>query len=64
MSSHKLHIAGKAVGLHGSLIDTDFRKQRVLCSDPWEFVALWLKRDHQKGEHAKPGEAFIKVDSK
>lgn len=48
MSSHKLHIAGKAVGLHGSLIDTNFRSPRVLCSDPWEFVSLWLKRDHQK----------------
>jgi hypothetical protein len=48
MSSHKLHIAGKTVGLHGSLIDTDFRQSRVLCSDPWEFVSLWLKRDHQK----------------
>lgn len=48
MASHKLHIAGKVVGLHGSLIDTDFRSPRVLCSDPWEFVALWLKRDHQK----------------
>ena len=48
MSAHKLHIAGKAVGLHGSLIDTNFREPRVLCSDPWEFVALWLKRDHQK----------------
>lgn len=48
MSAHKLHIAGKAVGLHGSLIDTDFRQPRVLCSDPWEFVALWLKRNHKK----------------
>jgi len=48
MSSHKLHIAGKPVGLHGSLIAADFRSQRVLCSDPWEFVALWLKRDHKK----------------
>jgi hypothetical protein len=48
MSAHKLHIARKEVGLHASLIDTRFRQPRVLCSDPWEFVALWLKRDHQK----------------
>lgn len=48
MSSHKLHIAGKSVQLHGSLISADFRQSRVLCSDPWQFVSLWLKRDHQK----------------
>jgi len=48
MSSHKLYIAGKSVRLHGSLIGADFRKPRVLCSDPWEFVSLWLKRDHQQ----------------
>lgn len=47
MPAHKLHIARKAVRLHGSLIDPDFRTQRVLCSDPWDFVALWLKRHHQ-----------------
>lgn len=48
MASHKLHISGKSVGLHGTLISPDFRTPRVLCSDPWEFVSLWLKRDHQK----------------
>lgn len=48
MSSHKLCIAGKEVGLHGSLISTDFRAPRVLCSDPWEFVALWLKKKHKQ----------------
>jgi len=48
MAAHKLHIAGKTVRLHGSLIDPDFRTQRVLCSDPWDFVSLWLKREHQK----------------
>jgi hypothetical protein len=26
----------------------DFRTQRVLCSDPWDFVSLWLKREHKK----------------
>ena len=29
-------------------MDPDFRTQRVLCSDPWDFVSLWLKRNHQK----------------
>ena len=48
MGAHKLHIAGKAVRLHGCLNSPDFRTQRVLCSDPWDFVALWLKRHHQK----------------
>lgn len=48
MASHKLHISGKAVRLHGCLIAPNFRTQRVLCSDPWDFVALWLKREHQK----------------
>lgn len=48
MGVHKLHIAGKLVRLHGSLGSPDFRTQRVLCSDPWDFVALWLKRNHQK----------------
>jgi len=47
MGSHKLLIAGKAVRLHGCLISAEFRTQRVLCSDPWKFVALWLKRDHK-----------------
>ena len=48
MSAHKLHIAGKVVRLHGALVDPDFRTQRVLCSDPWDFVSLWLKRAHKK----------------
>lgn len=48
MPAHKLHIAGKAVQLHGSLIAPDFRTQRVLCSDPWDVVSLWLKRNHHK----------------
>lgn len=48
MPAHKLHIAGKGVGLHGNLIAPNFRTQRVLCSDPWGFVSLWLKRHHQK----------------
>jgi hypothetical protein len=48
MPAQKLYIAGKAVRLHGSLITPDFRTQRVLCSDPWDFVSLWLKRQHQK----------------
>ncbi len=47
MPAHKLHIAGKTVRLHGCLIDPDFRTQRVLCSDPWDFVSLWLKRNHK-----------------
>lgn len=48
MPAHKLHIAGKGVRLHGCLIDPNFRTQRVLCSDPWDFVSLWLKREHKK----------------
>jgi len=48
MAEHKLHIAGKIVRLHGSLIEPNFRTQRVLCSDPWDFVSLWLKRQHKK----------------
>lgn len=48
MAAHKLHIAGKGVRLHGSVTAPDFRTQRVLCSDPWDFVSLWLKREHQK----------------
>ena len=48
MSAHKLLIAGKPVRLHGCLASPNFRTQRVLCSDPWDFVALWLKRGHQK----------------
>ncbi|MBY4869824.1 YaaC family protein [Burkholderia anthina] len=48
MAAHKLHIAGKAVRLHGCLMAPDFRTQRVLCSDPWDFVSLWLKRHHKK----------------
>lgn len=48
MPAHKLHIAGRSIKLHGCLIAPDFRTQRVLCSDPWDFVSLWLKRDHKE----------------
>jgi hypothetical protein len=48
MPAHRLHIAGKPVRLHGCLAHPDFRTQRVLCSDPFDFVALWLKREHKK----------------
>lgn len=48
MVAHKLLIAGKGVGLHGNVVAPNFRTQRVLCSDPWDFVSLWLKREHQK----------------
>lgn len=48
MGAHKLHIAGRPVRLHGSLHSPDFRMPRVLCSDPWDFVSLWLKRSHQR----------------
>lgn len=48
MASHKLLIAGKPVRLHGCIIEPDFRTQRVLCSDPWDFVGLWLKRNARK----------------
>lgn len=48
MGAQKLHIAGKAAKLHGCLQNPDFRTPRVLCSDPWDFVALWLKRNHQR----------------
>jgi len=48
--AQKLRIAGKEVRLHGSLISPDFRTQRVLCSDPWDFVSLWMKRARKKRE--------------
>lgn len=48
MPSHQLHVAGKPVRLHSSMITPDFRSQRVLCSDPWDYVSLWLRREHQK----------------
>lgn len=47
MAAHTLEVAGKTVRLHGSLISPDFRTSRVLCSDPWDFVALWLKKEHK-----------------
>ena len=34
--------------LHGSLACPDFRAQRVLCSDPFDFVGLWLRREGHK----------------
>jgi hypothetical protein len=48
MPAHKLFISGKAIGLHGCIKSPDFRSSRVLCSDPWDFVSLWLKKNHQK----------------
>lgn len=48
MATHKLHIAGKTIRPHGATISPDFRTPRVLCSDPWDYVALWLRRNKQK----------------
>lgn len=47
MSEQKLRIEGKSIGLHGCVINPDFRSQRVLCSDPGDFVSLWLKKQHK-----------------
>lgn len=48
MAADKIHIDGKEVGLHSCcVIDPDFKASRVLCSDPWDFVSLWLKRKHK-----------------
>jgi hypothetical protein len=47
MAVTQLHIAGKPVRLHGSLMTPNFRTPRVLCNDPWDFVSLWLKREHK-----------------
>lgn len=47
MTNHVLNISGKPIRLHGALTEPDFKKSRVLCADPWDFVALWLKREHQ-----------------
>lgn len=47
MTAHKLEVGGKAIRLHGSLVEPNFRTSRVLCSDPWDFVALWLKKEHE-----------------
>ena len=48
MANSELNLSGKSVRLHGSITDPEFRKSRVLCADPWDFVALWLKREHKK----------------
>lgn len=47
MSNQALTVAGKTLRPHGALITPDFKKSRVLCADPWDFVSLWLKRKHQ-----------------
>lgn len=47
MSAHKLNISGKIVSLHSSIMNPDFRTPTVLCSDPWDFVSLWLKKKHK-----------------
>lgn len=48
MAAKRLQISGKPVRLHGSLVAPDFTTPRVLCSDPWGYVSLWLKRHHQE----------------
>lgn len=45
MTADQLHVGGKEVGLHGCVVNPDFRAPRVLSSDPWDFVSLWLKRE-------------------
>ena len=47
MSSSRLHLAGKPVTLHAAVDTPQFRLSRVLCSDPWDYVYLWLRRHHQ-----------------
>ncbi|MCT0216879.1 YaaC family protein [Synechococcus sp. CS-1330] len=47
MPNHRLRISGKPANLHGALVNPSFRASRVLCSDPWDFVSLWLKREHK-----------------
>lgn len=48
MSTSPLLINGRPARLHGSLGSPDFGALRVLCSDPFDFVALWLRRKKQK----------------
>lgn len=33
--------------MHGAVVSPDFKASRVLCSDPWDYVSLWLKRNHK-----------------
>lgn len=47
MGHRRLEISGKSIRLHGSIVNPDFRRPRVLCSDPWDFIALWLKKEHK-----------------
>lgn len=48
MSTLPLLINGRPARLHGSLVEPNFGALRVLCSDPFDFVALWLRRKGQK----------------
>jgi len=41
MGSHKLHIAGKSVGLHGSLIAATHRLSELSRYDPYIIVTTF-----------------------
>lgn len=47
MPAGQILLAGKAIRLHGAINDPDFRTQRVLSTDPWDYVSLWLRRHHK-----------------
>lgn len=45
MSNSRLLINGRPARLHGSLTSPRFMTRRVLCSDPFAYVAMWLRRE-------------------
>ena len=48
MPSSPIMLKGRILRLHKSSRAPDFESTTVLCHDPWEFVAMWLKRHSNK----------------
>lgn len=39
---------GKPISVHKAIMHPDFNSKTVLVSDTWDYVAMWLKRNHKK----------------
>lgn len=43
-----LTLNSKVVYIHSAISEPDFGAAKVLSADPWDYVSLWLRRDHSK----------------
>ncbi|WP_182869905.1 YaaC family protein [Rhodopirellula sp. JC639] len=47
MKRESISIRGRAVTLHSAILNPKFSSSTVLSPDPWDYVLLWLQREHK-----------------